>query len=315
MGGRVVGIFGKHAVNQLAQAQIHRSRLTTAGMDRSTGRFAALMLCLMGLLAGGPALSAPFDFDSTPGGNAGPGTSETAPYLQCVPYARQVTGIQLFGDAHTWWDQAAGRYRRGHEPRVGAVMSFHPYGSMVLGHVAAVSRVIDSRTLLLRHSNWSPINGRRGQIEDGVRAIDVSPDNDWSEVRVWFAPLQALGTTRWPINGFIYPQKAHNGFDDGVIAARVIRPAPRVIDPRLDADQIIVDQGPHDDFTVTFAAYTPRAKARPLAAMATGRSRIGADFLAGIAPASRAKAKPRPAVIYAARADDPIGRIIAARMR
>ena len=182
---------------------------------------------------------------------------------------------------------------------------------MVLGHVAAVSRVIDARTVLLRHANWSPINGRRGQIEDGVRAIDVSPDNDWSEVRVWFAPLQALGTTRWPINGFIYPQKARGGFDDMVIAAKVSRPAARVIDPRFDADQIIVDQTPGDDFTTTFAAYTPRAKARPLVA----RSRIGADFLAGITGDAPAKAKPRAAVTYAARADDPIGRIIAARMR
>ena len=287
-------------------------------MDRLTGRFVALALSLVALLTGGAAISAPLDLDSTLGGNAAPGTSQNAPYLQCVPYARQVTGIQLFGDAHTWWDQAAGHYRRGREPRVGAVMSFHPYGSMVLGHVAAVSRVIDARTVLLRHANWSPINGRRGQIEDGVRAIDVSPDNDWSEVRVWFAPLQALGITRWPINGFIYPQKARGGFDDMVIAAKVSRPPARVIDPRFDADQIIVDQTPGDDFTTTFAAYVPRAKARPLAARAPAgavRSGIGANFLAGIAAEHTAKARLRAAVTYAARGDDPIGQIIAERMR
>jgi surface antigen len=284
-------------------------------MDRPTGKLAAYALGLCALLASGSAIGTPLDLDS---GGGAPGTSENAPYLQCVPYARQVTGIELFGDAHTWWDQAAGRYRRGHEPRVGAVMSFHPYGSMVLGHVAAVSRVIDSRTVLLRHANWSPINGRRGQIENNVRAIDVSPDNDWSEVRVWFAPLQALGTTRWPVNGFIYPQKARGGFDDGVTPAKVRRPVPRVIDPRLDADQIIVDQSQGDDFTTTFAAYTPRAKDRPLAARSLAvpaRSRIGANFLAGIAAVPAAKAKPRAIVTYAARADDPIGRIIAARMR
>ena len=129
------------------------------------------------------------------------------PYLQCVPYARQVSGIQLYGDAWTWWDQAEGRYARGHTPRVGAVMAFQPYGNMTLGHVAAVSRVIDARTVLLRHANWSPIEGRRGQIEDDVRAVDVSPDNDWSEVRVWYAPIQDLGTTAWPVAGFIYPTK------------------------------------------------------------------------------------------------------------
>lgn len=130
------------------------------------------------------------------------------PYLQCVPYARQVSGIRIFGDAHTWWDQAEGHYARGHVPRVGAVMAFSPHGNMRLGHVAAVSRIVDSRTVLLRHANWSEIDGRRGQIEDNVRAIDVSPDNDWSEVRVWFAPIAGLGTTHWPVRGFIYNQPA-----------------------------------------------------------------------------------------------------------
>ena len=163
-----------------------------------------------------PALASPSDDFSI----AGDPTAD-APYLQCVPYARQVSGIAIYGDAHTWWAQAAGRYARGNRPRVGAVMSFKPYGNSRLGHVAAVSRIVDSRTVLIRHANWSPINGRRGQIEDDVRAVDVSEANDWSEVRVWFAPIQGLGTTRWPLNGFIYPE---NGPDrlvppDTVLAA------------------------------------------------------------------------------------------------
>lgn len=138
---------------------------------------------------------------------SGGGNSRLPGYLQCVPYARQVSGIQIFGDAHTWWGQAAGRYSRGYAPRVGAVMAFKPHGNSRLGHVAAVSRIVDSRTLLIRHANWSPINGRRGQIEDDVRAVDVSPAGDWSEVRVWFAPIQDLGGTHWPVQGFIYPGK------------------------------------------------------------------------------------------------------------
>ena len=125
-------------------------------------------------------------------------------FLQCVPYARQVSGIQLRGDAYTWWSQAAGRYERGSSPRVGAVMAFKPHGPMVLGHVAAVSRIIDSRRVLLRHANWSPLGGERGQIEDNVLAMDVSARNDWSEVRVWYQPLGGLGTTHWPVAGFIY---------------------------------------------------------------------------------------------------------------
>ncbi|WP_374408982.1 CHAP domain-containing protein [Pelagerythrobacter sp.] len=136
--------------------------------------------------------------------------SELPPYLQCVPYARQLSGVQIYGDALTWWDQAAGRYERGDEPRVGAVMAFIPSGGMTLGHVATVSRVIDSRTVLLDHANWSPINGRRGQIERDVKAIDVSPANDWSQVRVWYDPIQGLGTTAWPVHGFIYGSRPNS---------------------------------------------------------------------------------------------------------
>lgn len=213
------------------------------------------------------------------------------PYIQCVPYARQVSGIQLFGDAHTWWDQAAGRYARGTRPKVGAVIAFRPYGAMKLGHVAAVSRIIDSRTVLLRHANWSPIDGRRGQMEDNVRAVDVSPDNDWSEVRVWYAPLGGLGTTHWPVEGFIYNHKPLR----------------------------------NERLTVLASADAPKV---------TYTSRIGPDFLKGIVPetsrtAARKlltarvvmKAEPKPReedrelAVSPSLARDPIGRIIAARVR
>jgi surface antigen len=136
--------------------------------------------------------------------SAARGGRELAPYLQCAPYARQVTGIELFGEAGSWWDQAQGRYATGHKPRVGAVMTFLPTRNLPLGHVAAVSKVLDSRRVLLDHANWSPVNGRRGQVEKNVLAVDVSPNNDWSEVRVWYAPLGDVGTTAWPVEGFIY---------------------------------------------------------------------------------------------------------------
>lgn len=153
---------------------------------------------------------------------SGPGVSPPG-YLQCVPYARRVSGIEIYGDAHTWWRQAEGRYARGTRPRVGAVMAFKPFGGSRLGHVAAISRIVDSRTVLIRHANWSPINGRRGQIEDNVRAVDVSPDNDWSEVRVWFAPIQDLGSTRWPVQGFIYPGKP-SGIELPALRTAAVKP-------------------------------------------------------------------------------------------
>lgn len=134
---------------------------------------------------------------------------EPAPryHWECVPYARAISGVRIFGDAHTWWDQADGRYRRGNTPRPGAVMAFIPHGNMRLGHVATVSEIIDERTLLITHANWSPIGGRRGQIERDVKVIDVSPFNDWTAVRVWYGPNEALGGTAWPVHGFIYPGK------------------------------------------------------------------------------------------------------------
>lgn len=123
--------------------------------------------------------------------------------LQCVPYARDTSGIKLYGDAHTWWNQAQGKYARGHAPKPGAVLAIRPHGNSTLGHVATVTRVIDSRTILIEHANWSA----PGKIERNVTAVDVSPENDWSKVRVWFAPIQNLGGSHWPVAGFIYNAK------------------------------------------------------------------------------------------------------------
>ncbi|MBA4049099.1 MAG: CHAP domain-containing protein [Sphingomonas sp.] len=120
--------------------------------------------------------------------------------LQCVPYARDVSGIAIRGNAFTWWDQAAGRYDRGQAPRVGAVLAFSSVAGMRNGHVAMVSAVVSEREVLLDHANWS----RRGGIERGVRAVDVSEAGDWSRVRVWFGPIGGLGRTAYPTKGFIY---------------------------------------------------------------------------------------------------------------
>ena len=126
----------------------------------------------------------------------------TAGVLQCAPFARQVSGIQLFGNANTWWGQAEGRYDRGHNPRVGAVLAFSASRAMPVGHVAMVSKVVNDREVLLTHANWS----YRGGIERNVRAIDVSPNNDWTDVRVWYGPIGGLGLRSNPARGFIYPE-------------------------------------------------------------------------------------------------------------
>jgi len=125
-------------------------------------------------------------------------------YLQCVPFARSESGVEIRGNAKTWWAQAAGEYERGNEPRKGAVMAFAGTHDMPLGHVAVVKKIVSDREILIDHANWSPIGGRRGQIERNVRVIDVSTAGDWSVVRVWYAPIGDLGLRTNPVQGFIY---------------------------------------------------------------------------------------------------------------
>src|SRR5260370_21537495 len=68
-----------------------------------------------------------------------PGGAFADDYWQCVPFARLVSGIQIFGDAWTWWSQSAGKYQTGYVPKERAVLCFKPTGRMRLGHVAVVS--------------------------------------------------------------------------------------------------------------------------------------------------------------------------------
>jgi surface antigen len=130
--------------------------------------------------------------------------AQAADYWQCAAFARVFSGIQIFGDAWTWWQKASGHYAKGFTPQTGAVLVFRPTGAMRLGHVAVVSQVLTDRVIQVTHANWSLINGTRGQIEQNVTVVDVSARGDWSEVKVWFDPRRDLGTTTYPTYGFIY---------------------------------------------------------------------------------------------------------------
>lgn len=125
------------------------------------------------------------------------------PRWQCVTYARSVSDVQIRGNAHTWWASAEGRYERGSTPEAGSVMVLRSHGRMRLGHVAMVREVVNDRQIRLNHANWS----RRGMVESNVLAEDVSPNNDWSVVRVWHTPTGQLGITNYPVYGFIYPNE------------------------------------------------------------------------------------------------------------
>ncbi|MDB5685734.1 MAG: hypothetical protein JWR77_323 [Rhizorhabdus sp.] len=124
--------------------------------------------------------------------------------LQCAPFARMISGIQLFGAAASWWNQAVGKYVRGNTPMIGSVLVFKAIGSMRSGHVATVSQIVSDRIIKVTHANWSIINGSRGKVERDVTVVDASEKGDWSAVKVWFAPINKVGNKAYPVNGFIY---------------------------------------------------------------------------------------------------------------
>lgn len=154
---------------------------------------------------------------------------------ECVPFARLMSGIQLHGDAWTWWDQAKGRYRRGSRPQVGAVLVFRASGAMRLGHLAVVSRVIEPRVAMVTHANWSRIGGHRGQVERDVTIFDVSDRGDWSRVRVWYNDNDGLGGGTYPTYGFIYGRPAPGAEITAATAAPDLSgPSPDIVGAIID---------------------------------------------------------------------------------
>ena len=130
----------------------------------------------------------------------------TAHPLQCVPYARRVTDLDIRGDAWTWWQSAAGRYRRDSRPAIGSILALKQTGRLRLGHIAVVSRILNSREILVEHANWL----NRGQIHKDTLVRDTSTDNDWSAVRVWYTPGRTLGKQTYAAHGFIHPNQTRS---------------------------------------------------------------------------------------------------------
>src|SRR6202012_5106140 len=137
------------------------------------------------------------------------GSAHADTFWQGATFARMFSGIQRFGDAWTWWTQALGKNATGHAPQAGSVLVFKRSGVMHDGHVAVVRRVLTDRIIQVTHANWSVIDGGRGDGEKDVTVVDVSPDGDWSRVKVWYDPVRDLGNTVYPTYGFVY-QTAQN---------------------------------------------------------------------------------------------------------
>jgi CHAP domain len=137
--------------------------------------------------------------------------------LECAPFARALSGINLRGDAAAWWWNADGRYQRGRNPEVGSVLVFARTPGLPRGHVSVVSRVISGREILVTQANWVHHHVTTDQL-----VVDVSAYGDWSLVRVWWPPSDALGSTTYAVFGFIYSGYPTNH-------DRIVRDVPRAV--------------------------------------------------------------------------------------
>ena len=125
-----------------------------------------------------------------------------SPAANCVLYVRAQTGVALYGSAGGWWDQADGRYQRGHVPATGAILVFKRTRHSPSGHVALVTSVISTHEILVDQANWY-----RGTVSHGMSVIDTSPGHDWTTVAVIDLPSGKYGRDN-PTYGFVYPGTA-----------------------------------------------------------------------------------------------------------
>jgi hypothetical protein len=135
--------------------------------------------------------------------------SSLPPPTQCVLFARDFTGVHLHGDAWAWWDAAAGVYPRSNVPHADTILVLRATSQLHLGHVAIVKSIVGPREILVTHANWGGDDPTRRIVHDSTAVVDVSPDNDWSQIRLWHAPSNGFGKV-YAAYGFIYPHRFDN---------------------------------------------------------------------------------------------------------
>jgi surface antigen len=133
-----------------------------------------------------------------------PTPSAFASFLNCVQYVRQVSPIEISGNAWMWWNNAKGRYNIDHRPARNSVLVFQRTKSMPAGHVAVVRDILDRRTIRIEHANWAPRSGMKGRVSTEL-VEDISANNDWTSVHVMHKPSMSFGKP-YATNGFIHPQ-------------------------------------------------------------------------------------------------------------
>jgi hypothetical protein len=149
-----------------------------------------------------PAYSSPVDLVTRPFDTySAPAIIGDVAPLECVPYARNMSGVQIWGDAVTWWAQAENKYARSGRPAEGSVLVLRGWKDDRRGHVAVVKAIMSERMVRVDHANWM----RNGEVSINVPVIDVSAANDWSQVRVWHVPGGYWGGRTYEAQGFIHP--------------------------------------------------------------------------------------------------------------
>lgn len=144
----------------------------------------------------------PHGFESRGEALTGPPRLISAPPMSCVPFARSRSGINISGDAHLWWAAApVAGYRESTHPAPGAVIVIRIGENGNRGHVAYVKRVQSSREIYVDHANWHG----RNEVAVDVPVIDVSPNNDWSQVKVFWVDSGQMGARTYAVEGFIAP--------------------------------------------------------------------------------------------------------------
>ena len=91
---------------------------------------------------------------------------------------------------------------------------------------------------MVTHSNWSMIEGHRGNVERDVTLVDVSARNDWSMVRVWYDSVGGLGGGTYPTYGFIYgtpDPDAGNQIAKARPASNLSGPSPDIVGAVIDS--------------------------------------------------------------------------------
>ena len=140
--------------------------------------------------------------------------------LECAPFARALSGVQLRGAAADWWTAAPGKYRRAQDPEPGGVLVFRRSPRLPSGHVAVVARVVSDREILVTQANWE-----RGRVTADQPVKDVSPDNDWTSVTVWWPETRRMGSSAFATYGFIRPPRRTSHDEIAGATPRAVRVA------------------------------------------------------------------------------------------